>query len=162
MANQAQRPLFARASDKLYQRLRHRQAWSSATAEPVDSARGLDSLRGHKYALLTTYRKSGDAVPTPVWFGVGEDGNVYVRSESDVGKVKRIRNNGRARIAPSDFRGKPKGPPIEGRARILPPDDEDRAERAIAANYGRFRRMYEKAGERIGAETVYIEIAPTA
>jgi PPOX class probable F420-dependent enzyme len=153
----AERPLIARFSDRVYLRMRHKRAWSSAREEPAGTP---DSLRGHKYALLTSFRRSGDPVPTPVWFGVGDDGRLYLRSESQVGKVKRIRNDPRVRMAPCSFRGKPLGPPIEGEARILPPGEEERAEAAIAANYGAFRRLYERGGERVGAETVYIEITP--
>ena len=74
------------------------------------------------------------------------------------GKVKRIRNDPRVRIAPSTFRGKPLGPPLEGRARIVPEAQEEEAERVIAANYGRFRKIYE--GMPSGAELVYVEIEP--
>ena len=76
--------------------------------------------------------------------------------------MKRIRNDGRVRVAPSNARGKPLGAPVEGRARILAPDEEDRAERAIQSNYGTFRRIYERAGNRIGIDAVYIEIEPAA
>ena len=162
MAASTKRPFFTRASDKLYLRLRHRAAWASATAEAADPGRGFESLHGHRYALLTTFRKSGEPVPTPVWFGVGEDGRLYLRSERDTGKVKRVRNDGRVRIAPSNFRGKPLGAPVEGRARVLPPEEEERAEHAIQSNYGRFRKVYESAGNRIGIDAVYIEVEPAA
>ena len=160
MAGTARRPLLTRAFDKFYLRIRHRQAWSSAEAEPSDPVRGFEPLRGHEYALLTTFRRSGEPVPTPVWFGMGDDGHLYFRSESGVGKLKRIRNDGRVRLAPCTMRGKPLGPPVEGRARILPPDDEERAERSIQANYGRFRKLYEGMGDRIGMEARYVEVEP--
>ena len=162
MAASTKRPLFTRLSDKVYLRARHRDAWGSAKAEAADPARGFEPLHGHKYALLTTFRRSGEPVPTPVWFGVGEDGHLYLRSERDTGKVKRIRNDARVRVAASNARGKPLGPPVEGRARILPPEEEERAERAIQANYGRFRRIYESVGNRMGIDAVYIEIEPAA
>ena len=162
MAASTKRPLATRLSDKVFLRIRHRDAWGSATAQAVDPARGFEPLAGHKYALLTTFRRSGDPVPTPIWFGVGEDGHLYLRSERDTGKVKRIRNVGRVRVAPSNARGKPLGPPVEGRARILPSEEEERAERAIQSNYGRFRRIYEGAGNRMGVDAVYIEIEPAA
>jgi PPOX class probable F420-dependent enzyme len=153
----AERPLIARLSDRFFLRIRHRRAWGSATDPPTGT---LDSLRGHKYCLLTTFRRSGEPVPTPVWFGLGDDGRLYLRSETVVGKVKRVRNDPRVRVAPCTMRGKPQGPPVEGRARLLPQEEEERAERAIAANYGAFRRMYERVGEGAGAELVYIEVAP--
>jgi len=146
-------------TDFVYLRMRHRDAWSSATAQPAPPQRGFESLRGRKYCLLTTFRKSGEAVPTPVWFGLA-DGKLYLRTEAAVGKVKRIRANPRVLVAPCTVRGKPLGPPAEGRARILGPQETDGAERAIAANYGLFRRLYESAGNRLPIELVYVELAP--
>jgi uncharacterized protein len=121
---------------------------------------GFEHLRGHKYCLLVSYKRSGEAVPTPVWFGLG-DGKVYVRSEANVAKVKRIRNHPQVRLAPCTVRGKPLGPPADGRARVLEqPGDEQEAEVALQANYGLGRKLYEGAGGALGTETVYLEIAP--
>jgi PPOX class probable F420-dependent enzyme len=156
----SERSRITAATDFVYLRMRHRDAWSSAYAEPVPPQPGFASLRGRKYCLLTTFRKNGDPVPTPVWFGLADDGNVYLRSEAAVGKVKRIRANERVRIAPCTVRGRPLGPPAEGRARVLPPAEWERAEHAIAANYGLFRKLYEGVGNRLPVELVYIEIAP--
>ena len=121
---------------------------------------GFEHLQGHKYCLLVTYRRSGEAVPTPVWFGL-HDQKLYVRSERAVAKVKRIRNDPRVRVAPCTVRGKPLGPPVEGRARVLDqPGDEQEAEAALNANYGLGRKIYEGAGSALGGETVYLEITP--
>lgn len=110
--------------------------------------------------MLTTFRKSGEPVPTPVWFGLA-DGNVYFRTEAAVGKVKRIRNKPRVRVAPCTLRGRPLGAPAEGLARVLGPEGADRAERAISANYGLFRRIYEAVGQRFSSiDQVYVEIEP--
>jgi len=144
--------------NRFYHWLRHPSARSLANEEQTVS--GFEHLRGHKYCLLVTYKRSGDAVPTPVWFGLG-DGKLYVRSEANVAKVKRIRNDPRVRIAPCSVRGKPLGPPAEGRARVLDqPSDEKDAEAALRANYGVGRKLYERAGGALGTSTVYLEIAP--
>jgi len=144
--------------NRFYHWLRHPSARSLANEERTVS--GFEHLRGHKYCLLVTYKRSGDAVPTPVWFGLG-DGKLYVRSEANVAKVKRIRNDPRVRIAPCSVRGKPLGPPAEGRARVLDqPSDEEYAEAALRANYGLGRKLYERAGGALGTGTVYLEIAP--
>jgi PPOX class probable F420-dependent enzyme len=153
------RSRLTRFTDRIYLGMRHRDAWSSATAQPVAPERGFELLRGRRYCLLTTFRQSGEPVPTPVWFGLADD-RLYFHSEATVGKVKRIRANARVRVAPSDARGKPLGPPTEGIARVLPPDDEQQAERTIAANYGLGRRVYERVGERIGVGMVYVEVVP--
>ena len=162
MATTTKRPLFTRLSDKLYLRLRHRGAWDSATAEAADPARGFESLRGKQYALLTTFRKSGEPVPTPVWFGI-DDGRIYVRCEDDSGKAKRLRANPHVRVAPCNNRGRPYGPAVEARARLLTePGDRERAERAIQANFGLGRRVFERGGETLGVTSTYLEIEPQA
>ena len=77
-------------------------------------------LEGQNYISLVTFRKSGAAVPTPIWFGEDDD-KIYVMTRSDSGKYKRIRNNPEVRVAPCSIRGKITGPEFEARARILPP-----------------------------------------
>jgi uncharacterized protein len=81
------------------------------------------SLQGRKYLNIETFRKNGQGVRTPVWFaGEPEDGapeKLYVYSTADSGKAKRIRNNARVRIAPSDVRGKLLGEWVEARAEIV-------------------------------------------
>jgi PPOX class probable F420-dependent enzyme len=139
--------------------MRHREAWSSAAAETVAPERGFESLRGRKYCLLTTFRKTGEPIPTPVWFGLA-DGKLYLRTEATAGKVKRIRNNPRVLVAPCTFRGKPSGAPAEGRGRVLQASESEGAERAIAANYGLFRKLYEGVGSRLSIELLYVEIEP--
>jgi uncharacterized protein len=150
----------ASSLNRIYDALRHPSA--AAVGEQSQTVSGLEHLRGRKYCLLVTYRRNGDAVPTPVWFGIG-DGKLYVRTEGDVAKVKRIRNDPRARIAPCTLRGKPIGPAAEGSARVIErgSPDEERAERALQANYGIGRRIYERVGARFSDDLVYIEVTPT-
>jgi len=57
------------------------------------------AILGQKYISLTTFRKNGVAVATPVWFGE-EANKLYVMTRSDMGKTKRIRNNPQVRVAP--------------------------------------------------------------
>jgi PPOX class probable F420-dependent enzyme len=91
-------------------------------------------FRGQKYLSLITFRKSGTAVPTPVWFAEA-DGKIYMMTRSDSGKYKRIRNNPEVRIAPCNIRGKITGPEFPARARILPAENWDPARQAIRAKY---------------------------
>jgi PPOX class probable F420-dependent enzyme len=144
--------------NRFYDWIRHPSAQSVAGEERTVS--GFEHLRGHKYCLLVTYRLSGKPVPTPVWFGLG-DGNLYVRSEANVAKVKRVRNDPHVRVAPCTARGKPLGPPAEGQARVLDEASaKERAETALAANYGLGRKIYEGVGGSLGVATVYLEITP--
>ena len=74
-------------------------------------------LDGHNYMSLKTFRKNGDGVATPVWFAEN-DGRVYVITQGDSGKVKRIRNTGAVEIAPCDVRGGLKGEYFAAQANI--------------------------------------------
>ncbi len=62
-------------------------------------AAAFTTLRGHQYLNLTTYRKSGEPVRTPVWFAQEGD-TLYLFTNGETGKVKRIRNSGRVLVAP--------------------------------------------------------------
>lgn len=92
------------------------------------------AVRGQKYISLTTFRKNGTAVATPVWFG--EDGDkLYVMTRSDMGKTKRIRNNPQVRVAPCTIRGKVTGAEFAASARILTPEEHVHARQAINQKY---------------------------
>ena len=109
-------------------------------------------IQGHKYISLTTFRKTGVAVPTPVWFGE-EDGKLYVMARGDSGKVKRLRNNSQVRIAPCTMRGKVTGPEFTATARILPKEDFPRARNTVRRKYWLARLPF------WSKENVYVEIA---
>jgi PPOX class probable F420-dependent enzyme len=91
-------------------------------------------IEGQKYASLTTFRKNGVAVSTPVWFGE-DGGKLYVMSNHDAGKCKRIRNNPKVKVAPCTVRGKITGPEFEATARILPPEESPRGRAAVRRKY---------------------------
>jgi len=101
----------------------------SNTLKPVPAA-----IRGQKYISLSTVRKNGMKVATPVWFG--EDGDkLYVMTRSDMGKVKRIRNNPGVEVAPSTIRGRVTGEVFPALARILPPEEHAHARQTINRKY---------------------------
>ena len=140
-----------------YDRIRHRSA-SSVAEQPATGS--IDDLDGRRYCVLMTYKRSGEPVPTPVWFGVA-DGRLFARVEVDSWKVKRIRRDGRVRVAPSTMRGRPLGPPFEGVARVLEPAGFERAERAVASNYGFDRRLYMRFLGEAPEDATYIEVVPS-
>lgn len=78
----------------------------------------LTQLGAAQYIALVTYKKNGDAVSTPVWV-TQEAGKLYVITEGNSWKVKRIRNNPRVRVAQSDARGKVQGDWVEATACVL-------------------------------------------
>lgn len=77
----------------------------------------LATLSGHKYINLETYKKSGQAVRTPVWFVISDE-QIFVLTSQNTGKIKRIRNNPTVKIMPCGIRGDSKGEWVEGLARI--------------------------------------------
>jgi uncharacterized protein len=145
--------------NRFYDRMRSRASRRAAEAVTRGS---FDVLRGHKYALVVTFRRDGGAVPTPIWFGLDDDGRLYFRTGAEVAKVKRIHANPRVLVAPCTVRGKPLGPSIEGTARIVPAEETEHAEAAIQSNYGLGRRLYEGVADGVGAEEAYVEVAPAA
>jgi uncharacterized protein len=145
-----------KAMDKVYLRLRHPKAFEVSSG----AAGTFDALRGHKYALLVTFRRSGEAMPAPVWFGVDEGGTFFTRTRAEAGKVKRLRNDPRALLAPCTLRGRPLGAAIEGRGRVLARDEWERAERAIRANYGLGRKLYQLPADPGSEAMTYLEITP--
>jgi hypothetical protein len=92
------------------------------------------AIRGQKYISLTTFRKNGAAVATPVWFGEGGD-KLYVMTRSDMGKTKRIRNHPQVRVAPCTIRGRATGPEFAATARILPEEKHAHARQVINRKY---------------------------
>jgi PPOX class probable F420-dependent enzyme len=64
------------------------------------------AITDEKYVLLTTFRKNGDGVATPVWIVSLPDGTAGFTTEVDSGKVKRIRNNPAVILQPCNLRGK--------------------------------------------------------
>jgi PPOX class probable F420-dependent enzyme len=80
----------------------------------------VDEIGRSKYVSLTTYRKDGTPVATPVWHVV-EGGELFVVSEAEAWKVKRIRNNSHVVVTVCNLRGKiaEGAPSAEGTARLL-------------------------------------------
>lgn len=109
-------------------------------------------IKGQKYVSLASFRKHGNPVHTPVWFGEKDD-KLYVMTRSDSGKYKRIRNNPKVGIAPCSIRGKITGPEFAATVRMLPPEDWPWARKTIERKYwlARIPFFWSK-------ENVYLEI----
>jgi hypothetical protein len=96
----------------------------------------LERLAAERYVVLTTFRKDGRAVPTPIWVA-GDAGELVLWSERKAGKVKRIRNSGRVEVQACDVRGqKTHGAVVAGEARLLDLSETERVRTAIARKYG--------------------------
>ncbi|GAA2661570.1 MULTISPECIES: PPOX class F420-dependent oxidoreductase [Actinosynnema] len=93
-----------------------------------------------KYLLLTTFRKNGNGVPTPVWFA-GEGDTAFVWTVAESGKVKRIRRSGDVLVGPCDVRGKPLGESVPARAELVDTAETDRVRDRIIRKYGVIGRL---------------------
>ncbi|MFI1934322.1 PPOX class F420-dependent oxidoreductase [Streptomyces sp. NPDC020330] len=93
----------------------------------------LQDFARSEYVSLTTYRKNGTPVATPVW-AAAEGGVLYVWTRSDSWKVKRLRNNGKVVVTVCDVRGRiaEGAPSAEGAATLLD-EDATRAVRGLLA-----------------------------
>jgi uncharacterized protein len=87
-----------------------------------------------KYLSLTTYRRDGTPVSTPVWF-VEEDGRLFVITAAHSYKAKRLRRNPAAMVAPCTARGVLQGDAIPVEVEFLPPEEHARVDRLIAEKY---------------------------
>lgn len=93
------------------------------------------ALEKQKYINLETYKKSGQAVKTPVWFMVS-DGLIFVYTTMNTGKAKRIKNNKSVKIMPCGMRGEPKGDWIDGMARFATEEETQNAIKLRHKKYG--------------------------
>ena len=95
----------------------------------------VERLARGKYLSLTTFKRDGSAVATPVW--VARDGNeLVVITDAASGKAQRIRNSGRVILAPCDMRGKVTGPSVDGVARLTDSTETDYISAQIKRKYG--------------------------
>ncbi|GCE26310.1 PPOX class F420-dependent oxidoreductase [Dictyobacter alpinus] len=117
-------------------------------------------LKGEQFILLKTFRKSGVAVPTAVWF-VEDDGKLYITTVQNIGKVKRIRNNGRVLLAPCNRGGVVHGAEIEAQGRELPSAEQPAARALLARKYGFMFKMITFVSKLRKSQQTILEIRPT-
>ncbi|MFJ2259085.1 PPOX class F420-dependent oxidoreductase [Streptomyces sp. NPDC087844] len=144
---------------RMYDSWRDPVTWH--VTETPDGPQDLRQFKRRRFALLVTYKRDGDAVPSAMWFGL-KDGRAYLRTGCDSWKVRRMRNNPQVLFAPSNIRGKPKGAVLACTARILPAEEKPAAARIIAGAYGTGRKLYDRTVATVYEEAAYIEITPNA
>jgi PPOX class probable F420-dependent enzyme len=91
-------------------------------------------LRSAKTILLTTYKRDGTPVATPVSIAFARD-RAFFRSYDKAWKTKRLRNNPQVELAASTLRGKSTGPPVQARATLLDGEQARVAARALARRH---------------------------
>lgn len=108
----------------------------AATDHPVEtsSAAGIERRFPGKYISLTSFKRDGTGIATPVWF-VTYDGRLLVLTASESLKVKRIRRNPEVTIAPCSASGRVRGEPVPARAELLPETELHRGEQLMNRKY---------------------------
>ncbi len=109
---------------------------------------GFAAFTGQKYLNLETFKKSGEGVKTPVWFAAdpaatldSSDAKLYLYTIGVSGKVKRVRNNPRVKIAPCDMRGRALGEWTEARAEIVTGEDAARGMQLLNKKYFPWKQL---------------------
>lgn len=106
-----------------------------------------DELASSRYMALTTYRRSGEPVTSPVWVVPLEDGRVGFWTAMGTGKTKRLAHTPRVVVQPSDVRGRvaPGSTPLEGTAEV-------------ARSGARFEEVHAKVRAKYGVMTTVTRV----
>jgi hypothetical protein len=94
----------------------------------------IERLGASRFVSLTTYRRDGTAVATPVWV-VRDGSHLLVWTGKRTGKAKRLRHTAEVTLAPSSPRGRPRADPVPGTARLLADAELGRVQRLLAGKY---------------------------
>lgn len=127
----------------------------------------LHNLGSERFVLLTTYRRNGEPVATPVWV-LPDAGAAIVTTPEGAGKLKRLRQDPRVTVQPCDRRGNVDAgaPVVEGRAEIITDSAASEAvNRRLARKYGIEFHIFmaiEWVVRRGNSNRVVVRITPTA
>jgi uncharacterized protein len=141
--------------------------WSLLTVRGIYQERNvmgaaLAPLKDAKTILLTTYKRDGTAVDTPV--SIAFDGDrAFFRSYDKAWKTKRLRHNPHVKAAPSTIRGKPTGRAIRASAILLESEQARVAVRALARHHRVLQAILVPAAHRLMRyRTMHYELQPDA
>jgi len=115
------------------------------------------TLDRNPFIALTTYRKSGTPVMTPVWF-IKQDGKLFVWTAIDSGKVKRLKNNPHVELGPSNHGGKLLGALQKGLAHMAKEEEYPALDKAFKAKYGWMVNFFSLLWKIQGHKHTYVEI----
>jgi PPOX class probable F420-dependent enzyme len=122
----------------------------------------MGAFDGQKYLSLESFRRNGVGVRTAVWFAQAPgETTLFVYTLEGSGKAKRIRRDGRVRIAPCDAKGRVKGNWVEARAELVEGDGFARGMRLLDRKYWPLKWLLD-VGMRLrrGHRRVMIAVRP--
>ncbi len=122
----------------------------------------LEPLKQTKTILLTSYKRDGTPIRTPV--SVAFDGDrAFFRSYDKAWKTKRLRNNPRVEVAPCTMRGKPTGEEIAAQATLLDDEEARKAAKALARRHRVLQAILVPLGHRLmHYKTMHYELSTPA
>ena len=128
---------------------------------------GFAALKGQKYLNLETFRKSGEGVRTPIWFAAdpsadlaSQAAKLYIYTIDNTGKVKRIRNNSRVKVAPCDMRGNLLGDWMDARAEIVTGEEAVHGMRLLNKKYWPLKQIMGFFARFSRTDRIVIAISP--
>ncbi len=129
--------------------------------EPKRENPAFSQFTGAKYLVIESYKRDGTAVKTAVWF-IANNGTLYVRTDNDTGKVKRIRRDSHIRIALCNARGTPKGSWVDAKAEVANGPEAEDAYLLLKKKYGLQYRAVRFMGRLTGrkSKAVVLGIKP--
>ncbi len=108
----------------------------------MSDASNFAALDKRDYLSLETFRKNGEGVRTPVWFAAdptadlrSREAKLYIYTIENTGKVKRVRNNPRVRVAPCNRTGVVEGEWIEAQAKVVVGEEAARGLKLLTQKY---------------------------
>jgi uncharacterized protein len=118
----------------------------------------LSSLAAERYISLTTFKRDGTPVSTPVWVVTDDGRRLLVWSAARAWKVRRIRREPHVLVAAASVRGKERGPRVAGRARLI---SDPGVQPLLRRKYGWQKRALDLLNRRSKPETwATLEIVP--
>jgi PPOX class probable F420-dependent enzyme len=118
-----------------------------------------NKLEKENFINLTTYKRNSEEKSTPVWF-TNLENKIFVFTDLDSWKVRRIKNNPAVLIAASKYDGSETGPRLKGSARILSIEESPTVISTFKKKYGLQFWFFNMMGKMRGAKNTYIEISP--
>ena len=100
-----------------------------------------DAILKAQYVAFTTYRRDGTPVTTPVW-AAAEEGSLFIFSNPNAGKVKRVRNSSHATVAPCTATGTITGAALPAEAFLLSDDQMPKVWKLLVKKYGIAARLF--------------------
>ena len=100
---------------------------------PAYTVYTIASLASERYISLTTFKRDGTPVSTPVWVVSDDRQRLLVWSAASTWKVRRIRRDSSVLVAPASFRGKERGARLAATARLV---DDPGIDELLLRKYG--------------------------